>query len=63
MASVPQGPAYYMAAYKRLSVRTTDKAHEMLLLQLQNAAGGDATSKSGARKNPVFGSFFLPGAR
>lgn len=38
MASVLQDP-YYMAAYKRLSVRTTDTAHEMLLLQL-NAAGG-----------------------
>lgn len=60
MASVLQDPAYYMAAYKRLSVRTTDKAREVLLLQLQNAAWGMLRQKSGVRKKkPVFGSFFF----
>lgn len=53
MASVLQDPAYYMAAYKRLSVRTADTAREMLLLQW-NAAGGDPKLKSGVRKTPVF---------
>lgn len=49
MASVLQDPAYYMAAYKRLSVRTADTARELLLLQWR-----DAKLKSGVRKTPVF---------
>lgn len=57
MASVLQDPAYYMAAYKRLSICTTNKAREMLLLQL-NAAGGMLRQKKQGEEKPLF--FFFP---